>query len=181
MNELFSLIPNSIVQQLTIKEVILCNQFTEQYGLSLSEEDATALVKTRKDALEEFGRLEFSGGTISKLIMEFCDSPYLSQFHYTETLNELLEIFYYFKNETLDELSDDDLIAIMKKSFNESCQGSTELMQSRDLENLSRKIRFGITNLENLSEDIEGIFENDIGESPDGARRNDFDDEKEME
>ena len=81
----------------------------------------------------------------------------------------------------MDELSDDDLIAIMKKSFNESCQGSTELMQSRDLENLSRKIRFGITNLENLSEDIEGIFENDIGESPDGARRNDFDDEKEME
>ena len=82
MNELFSLIPNSIVQQLTIKEVLLCNQFTEQYGLSLREEDATALVKTRKDALEEFGRLEFSGGTISKLIMEFCDSPYLSQFHW---------------------------------------------------------------------------------------------------
>ena len=69
--------------------------------------------------------------------------------------------FYYFKNETLDEIDDDDLIAFMKSSFDKTCQGSMDLLQTRDLEILARKIRFGITDLSNLSKDLEGIFEDD--------------------
>lgn len=161
MNEQFSLIPSAISQKLAVTEIILCNQTTSRYGLLLNESEAVELAKTRSEALEKVGRVEFSGGTINKLILEFCDSPYLSQFNYAETLNELLEMFYYFKNETLDELDDDELIALMKKSFDDRCQGSVDLLQTRELENLARKIRYGITDFNDLSEALEEIFEED--------------------
>lgn len=164
MKEQFSLIPNDISQKLAVTEIIRCNQTTSRYGLVLSEAEAAELAKTRNEVLEKAGRVEFAGGTINKLIMEFCDSPYLSQFNYTETLNELIETFYYFKNETLDELDDDELIELMKKSFDDRCQGSVDLLQTRELENLARKIRYGISNFEDLNEDLEDIFEEDSEE-----------------
>lgn len=162
MNNQFCLIPGAIGEQLAVKEIIHCNQTTSQYGLVLNDTEAVELAKTRSDVLEKVGRVEFAGGTINKLIMEFCDSPYLSQFNYAETLQELIETFYYFKNETLDELDDDELITFMKKSFDNRCQGSLELLQSREMENLARKICYGITDLYDLSNDLAEIFEDDF-------------------
>jgi len=49
----------------------------------------------------------------------------------------------------------------MKKSFDQSCRGSVDLLMSRDLENLSRRIRFGLTDLSDLSSDLSGVFEED--------------------
>jgi hypothetical protein len=143
LNELFSLIPNSVAEKLAVAEIVSCNQVTSRYGLVLNDADAAELAKTRSEVLQKVGRIEFSGGTINRLIMEFCDSPYLSQFNYADTLNELLETFYYFKNETLEELDDDELLALMKKSFDECCQRSVDLLQTRDMENLARRIRCG--------------------------------------
>lgn len=152
-----------MAEKLAVAEIVSCNQVTSRFGLVLNEADAAELAKTRNEVLQKVGRIEFAGGTINRLIMEFCDSPYLSQFNYTETLNELLETFYYFKNETLEELDDDELIVLMKKSFDERCQGSVELLQSRDMENLARRIRFGVDELDDLSQDLEGVFEDDAG------------------
>lgn len=161
MNNPFSLIPSDISQKLAVTEIIRCNQTTSRYGLILNESEAVELAKTRSEVLKEVGRVEFAGDTIYKLIMEFCDSPYLSPFNYAETLNELIETFYYFKSETLDELDDNELISLMKKSFDDRCQGSVDLLQTRELENLARKIRFGISDLNDLSEALEEIFEED--------------------
>lgn len=161
MNEQFSLIPKEVTQQLAVAEIIRCNQTTSRYGLVLKESDAAELANTRSEVLEKVGRIEFAGGTINKLIMEFCDSPYLSQSNYAETLNELVETFYYFKNETLDEVDDDDLIEFMKRYFDETCRGSLDLLQTRDLESLARKLRFGITDTDDFSEDIDD-FTDDI-------------------
>ncbi len=163
MNEKFSLIPKEIARQLTVSEIIRCNQFTSRYGLTLKETDAAELANTHSEALENAGRIEFAGGAINKLIMGFCDSPYLNQSNYAETLHELIETFYYFKNETLDELDDDELISLMKKSFDHSCRGSVALLQTRDLEILARTVRLGIGDQENFNEDPEGIFEEDAG------------------
>ncbi|WP_279230461.1 DUF6323 family protein [Clostridium thermarum] len=41
------------------------------------------------------GRIEFGSGVIGKIIMEFCDSPYISKHNYVEILNELIDIFLY--------------------------------------------------------------------------------------
>lgn len=164
MNDTFSLIPNAVAQQLAVAEIIACNQTTSRYGLILKETEAAELALTRSEVLEKLGRIEFTGGIINKLIMEFCDSPYLSQSNYAETLHDLIETFYYFKNETLEDLDDDELISLMKKSFDLSCNGSVELLQVRDMEILARKMRHGIDNQDDLKEELEGVFQEDYGD-----------------
>lgn len=160
MNNDFMLIPTSIIMNtLAVSEIINCNEITSRYGLVLSQSEAQELVETRAEALNKNGRVEFAGGAINKLIIEFCDSPFLSQFNYATTLNELIETFYYFKNETLDEISDNELISLMKKYFDQKCQGSIELLQNRELEALARNIRYGISDYVNLCEDIDESFD----------------------
>ncbi|MCX7614688.1 MAG: DUF6323 family protein [Clostridiales bacterium] len=156
MGEQFSLLPDLIINQQATNEIIKCNEKTSKYGLVLSDKDAIELVETRNAALLSNGRIEFGGGIINKLISEFCNSPFLSQYDYANTLHELIETFYYFKNETLDQIGDDDLIIIMKKYFDDRCNGSIELLQGRELEQLAKNIRFDKKHYEDLDseEDI---------------------------
>lgn len=138
-----SLFNSGLLNAKDLNEVLACNKFTVQYGLSLTESQALELVKTRSDALRANGRIEFGGGIIDKIIKVFCDSDYLSRDNYVETVCGLVEIFYYYKNEMLDVLSDDELIELMKKYFNSSCYGSVELLRERELNKAVRKIRSG--------------------------------------
>ncbi len=132
----------SLIQNQAVAEIENCNVFTVQFGLNLSHREALELVETRALALKSNGRIEFGGGVITKLIRQFCDSPYVTRHNYAETLHDLLEIFYYYKNETLDLISDDTLIAFMHKHFNVLAQGSFEILE-RELANLAHQVRFG--------------------------------------
>ena len=133
----------SILKEQALLEILKCNEETQQYQLTLSKEEATLLIDTRRDALKATDRIEIGGGTINKLIEHFKDSPYISQYNYASTMSELIETFYYFKNETLDEVSDDDLMDLMKESFDQRCYGSIELLQGREMEQLAHNVRFG--------------------------------------
>ena len=134
---------NMLVQKRAVNEIISYNEETLNYGLVLTEQQAIELVRTRNIALRDNGRIEFGGGIIGKIINEFCDSPYLTMENYEYTLHELIEMFYYYKDETLDLMGDDELIKFMKRSFDGICQGSLELLSSRELYNLARSLRFG--------------------------------------
>lgn len=138
-----SLFSGALVEKQAVNEVMKCNDLTMKFGLVLTEAQALALVETRSYALKGNGRVEFGGGVIDKIINEFYDSPYLSSHNYDETLHELLETFYYYKNETLDLICDDDLIKYMKNVFNGICQGSLELLSGRALYKLARNLRYG--------------------------------------
>lgn len=142
--EIMSIYSPLILKQ-AIAEIEKCNEFTAEFGLILSRFEAAELVETRNIALKNSGRIEFGGGVISKIIREFCDSPYISMHNYAETIHELTEIFYYYKNETLDLMSDDDLIKLMKNSFDGKCHGSLELLSGRELANMARNLRYGYT------------------------------------
>lgn len=115
-------------KQIEIANIKKCNEYTSQYGLALSDNQISNLLERRKETLKEAGRIEFREGIIDKLIKEFCDSPYINQENYAETLYELVEIFYEYKNETMDLISDDELIGFMKKSFDGICQGDLEYL-----------------------------------------------------
>lgn len=158
-------ISSALIQKQSVAELEKCNDLTAQFGLRLSQCDAVDLVETRNLALKDNGRIEFGGGVIEKIIREFCNSPYLSMHNYTESLHDLTDMFYYYKNETLDLMSDDDLIKFMKQRFDGICQGSLELLSGRELANMARNIRFGYTAeyLEDLACDEEGV--DDDGES----------------
>lgn len=131
-------------------EILKCNEKTEEYGLSLSNNDVKEIIQTRNVALKKSGRLEFNGQIINKIIEKFCDSPYISQYNYSETINELVEIFYNYKNETLDYIGDDELIEIMKKYFDEYCQGSLELLEGKVLYKIAENIRDGVKDYTNI-------------------------------
>lgn len=163
MDKKFFLSPILDLNQNAISEILKCNENTSNYGLVLSLEEAKELVETRNNTLKSYGRVEFGGGIINKLIEAFCDSAYITQKDYSCILNELLETFYYYKNETLDQLSDDELIDLMRDYFNNNCHGSIELLQNRELDKIARNIRFGEENYEDIIED-DGTDEYYFGE-----------------
>ena len=111
-----------------IANIKKCNEYTSKYGLVLSDNQISNLLERRKETLKETGRIEFREGIVDKLIKEFCDSPYINKENYAETLYELIEIFYEYKNETMELIADDELIEFMKKSFDGICQGDLEYL-----------------------------------------------------
>ncbi len=136
--ELFK--PNALLLR-DANKILKFNEVSEKFGLMLTQKQALMLAKTRAEELKYHGRLEFGEGIFGKLIEAFCDSPYITQQNYLETLCALTEIFYYYKNETEEYLSDCELIDYMKKYFNGSCKGSLELLSTREMDELARNLR----------------------------------------
>ncbi len=143
MDRSFSL--ESVNQQTahTIDTLKACNQMTARFGLTLSDVQISNLIAHRFIALKKTNRIEFGEGVLKKLIEAFCDSPYIEQEHYEITLIELQDIFYYFKGETMERLSDDELIAAMKTVYNGKAGGSLDYVAGTSLEVLSRALRGG--------------------------------------
>ncbi len=149
MNEIiksFKGFNNSIIEKQVFDEIMKTNEFSEEFSLKLSENDIKEIIKTRNTALKISGRIEFNGQIITKIIKKFCDSSYISQCNYMDTINELVEIFYDYKNETLDLIGDDELIEIMKKYFEGYCQGSLELLEGKVMYVITENVRKGMKN-----------------------------------
>lgn len=128
-------------QKQEVERVVACNKDTEQYGLILSQEEAKSLLISRKNALNENYRVEFGESILPKIIYAFCDSQYINQDNYSDILMELQDIFYTYKNETQDELSDDELLKFMKRQYEEICFGDLEYLRNTCLERYARAIR----------------------------------------
>lgn len=122
-------------------EICCCAELNRLYGLTLTESDIAELVELRGDALRATGRVEFGGGILPKLIRAFCKSPYVDRDHYAAILGDLQDAFYYFKSESEDRFSDDELIEFMQKAFNGQAHGSTDVLTTISLEQLSRWAR----------------------------------------
>lgn len=151
MNPQIMLLPVALLKQQTAAALRDCNPYTSRFGLQLSEQEIGQLVENRKEVLEQTGRVEFGQGVIQKIVMEFADSVYLNQSDYVDILMELQECFYYYKKEAMEELSDDELIRLMKLYFEEICHGSVELLKTTMLENYCRDIRYGTTEYRDLN------------------------------
>ncbi len=117
------------------------NEYTKKFGVILSKQEALRLLESRKNSLRQAERIEFGEGILPKLIFTFCDSPYIYQDNYVDTLETLQEIFYLYKNESLDELSDDELLTYMKEKFDGVCQGDLEYLEGTCLDAFCRELR----------------------------------------
>lgn len=80
---------------------------------------------------------------MEQLIFAFCDSQYIYQDNYVDTMGELQEIFYTYKNETEDEINDLELIDFMRKQFDDVCFGDIEYLRGTCLERFARDVRSG--------------------------------------
>lgn len=143
MKEDVFLTPVEMQKLSALGELRGCNTLTARFGLTLTETQMQSLVERRFDALRDTGRIEFGQGVLGKLIEAFCDSPYLSQENYEETVAELQDCFYYFKNESMDSISDEELIEAMKAVFDGRAQGSLDYLAGTALEELCRWAREG--------------------------------------
>lgn len=122
------------------QELRKCNDLSERYGLALSETQIQSLVQSRFDSLRYTGRMELGGGVLPKLVYAFCDSPYIVRDEYCETLAALQELFYTFKNESEDAMSDDELIEAMKRYFDGKAQGSLDFLENLSMSDLYRAL-----------------------------------------
>ncbi|WP_315069443.1 DUF6323 family protein [uncultured Clostridium sp.] len=155
MDEIINLFQEGSLDKQVFNDILKCNELTHEYGLRLNEDDIKEIINTRNLALEKSGRIEFNGQVINKIVMVFCDSPYISQYNYSDTINELVEIFYNYKNETLDYIGDDELIEIMKEYFDNYCQGSLELLEGKVLYKIADNIRNGVKDYKNIDSEKE--------------------------
>lgn len=143
MGENFALTILEMKKHQMIIDIRKCNELTIKFGVSLSDIQIENLINKRFESLRDTGRVEFGDGILKKLIETFCDSPYIIQSNYEETLEELQDIFYFFKGEALEQISDDELIEFMKEYFDGQCQGSIEYLSNTNLEELCRDTRYG--------------------------------------
>lgn len=134
-----------------LARVIETNQYTERFGLTLSQQDAQLILDNRKTALHEQRRVEFGEGIVPKIIFEFCDSDFIDQSNYVDTIIRLQEIFYLYKNEMNDEITDDELLHLMKEQYEMQCHGDLDYLESTCLSDFARVIRAGYGDLRNFS------------------------------
>jgi hypothetical protein len=112
-----------------------------RYGLLLSAQDVQALVVGRAEAPAVTERIEFGGGVVKQLVLAFAGSPHVSQATFAETVLELQELFYEFKNESLEQITDDDLIGKMRTLFDDVADGDLEYFAEALFDGLARRVR----------------------------------------
>lgn len=130
-------------QQNQLNKVVETGKYTEKFGLVLSEQDARLILQERGNSLREQRRVEFGEGIVSKIIYEFCDSDYIDQNNYVDTIIRLQDIFYLYKNEMEDEITDDELLHLMKEQFELLCFGDLDYLEGTCLANFAQAVRAG--------------------------------------
>ena len=130
-------------EQAQLGKVMEANQATEAYGLALSQEEAELVLAERTHALRQQRRVEFGPGIVPQIIFEFCDSDFIDQSNYVDTLVRLQEIFYLYKNEMQDEITDEELLHFMKEQFEQVCFGDLEYLEGTCLSIFAQAIRAG--------------------------------------
>lgn len=129
--------------QTWLKQVQETNQYTEEFGLALSEEDSELLLAEKNNTLKTERRVEFGESIMPQIIYAFCDSFFISQSNYVDTLIRLQEIFYLYKNEMQDEITDEELIHFMKEQFETVCCGDLDYLEGTCLDIFAQAVRAG--------------------------------------
>lgn len=143
--------------KMQLQQILETNRYSEKFGLTLTEEDTEILAAERQNALRQEQRVEFGAGVLTKIIEGFCDSAYLTQDNYRDTLVRLQELFFVYKNEMQDEITDDELLHFMREQFETVCFGDLDYLEGTCLDIFAQAIRAGYRDYEGT--DGEGEFE----------------------
>lgn len=105
-----------------------CDELARRYGMQLTQQQFQRLTQARRQALQDTGRIDFGGGVLDQLVYAFCDSPFVESRSFASFLEQMQELFYIFKNETQDAVTDEELIQALAALFNGEAQGSLEYL-----------------------------------------------------
>jgi len=131
----------------TVNAILELNGELGEYGLTITPAQAVELADTRQRALADSERIELSGltggGAVVKLMKKFSTSSYVDQSNFAQILNELTELFYYIKSETMDKVNDEVLIDTLFECFETTCNGDVSLLGTREMPSILRSFRIG--------------------------------------
>lgn len=133
-----TLLARAAVQKTQLQNV---NHIAEEYGLTLTKTQLQSLIAAEAHTLRSTGRLELGQGVLPRLITAFCDLPFINRDSWADTLETLQELFYNFKNDLNDALSDDELVEAMHTIFHGRAQGSLEYLENMDINRLFYALR----------------------------------------
>ena len=98
-------------------ELLALNKQTQKAGIVLSQKDCAEIAECRSELLYENERIEVGAGAVKRIIEEFCDSGYVDQRTFKDTVQGLLDCFYAIKTETEDRADDDTVLEFLKYMF----------------------------------------------------------------
>ena len=129
MSRPFDLTPLPPTEAQALQTLERVNALTAADGLSLTPADLRALEVSRRTALRDSGRVELGGGILPQLAQAFSGSPYLSAGDWAAALADLQELFYHFKTAARERLSDEDLLAAMRRCFDGPAGGDADYLR----------------------------------------------------
>ena len=121
---------NSNLQITQENEILDLNEKSQVYGLTLNKEDVKEIINSRYNTLKSYGRIELDIGITKMIIENLYKSQYTDKDDYVYAINDLHEVFYYLKNETLDQISDIEIIDIIDEAYN-NCSGRVDIVQEK--------------------------------------------------
>ena len=133
---------NSNLQITQENEILDLNEKSQVYGLTLNKEDVKEIINSRDNTLKNYGRIELDIGITKMIIENLYKSQYTDKDDYVYAINDLHEVFYYLKNETLDQISDIEIIEIIDEIYN-NCSGRIDIVQEK-CEEFAKNYRWGI-------------------------------------
>lgn len=119
-----------------------CNARTARYQLTLSEAEIGMLLGAREDALQASGRVELGESILPRLALALCDSPYIQQADYAQTLCAMQALFYRCKTESGGTFTDSALVRLLCRTFNGPAQGFLDYLEQAAME-IARAARHG--------------------------------------
>lgn len=108
--------------------LINLNDQTKEFGLTLTEEQITNLIETRKYALSDNSLIEVGSNIIEEIILNFYSSPYISKIDYDEIINELVNVYYSIRSTFNYHIPDQYIIKLMREHFDTDAYGACELL-----------------------------------------------------
>ena len=121
---------NSNLEVIQEQELLELNENSRSYGLTLNKEDIKEIINSRNNTLKSYGRIELDINVTKSIIENLYKSQYTDRDDYVELINDLQEVFYYLKNETLDQISDIEIIEIIDEIYN-NCSGGIDIVQEK--------------------------------------------------
>ncbi len=112
-------------------QLMALNDQTAAWGLTLTQEEAAQVAVCRTKALHLNERIEVGLGALEKLTAVFAASGYVERSDWAELLCRVTEMFYQYKTDMEDRISDTELIAYLFYCFELECGGDPDLTEER--------------------------------------------------
>lgn len=132
-----------LTHQVQLQQLLQTNEQIKAYGLTITPAEAEMLLAERQRTLKDEQRLEWGEMILPKLMQTFAPSCYIMQSNYCESIIRLQEIFFLFKNEMADEMSDDELLNVMQELFETICAGDLDHLAGTCLSIFAQAVRAG--------------------------------------